>query len=279
MGEAAGGERYGEWVRVERHGGGTSQGKPWGRLAELVLDRPRAMNAVSTEMAASIAAACAALGADRSVSVVVLSSSSPKAFCAGADLKERDSLTDAELGRQRPYARAAYTGVLDLPMPTVAAVHGYALGGGYELALACDVIVADATAVVGLPEVSVGVIPGGGGTQLLPRRVGAARAAELVFTARRVPAAEAAALGMVDQLAPDGQHAREAALDLAARMAANSPVGLRAAKRALRLGHGLDLRAGLEVEDAAWRTVAFSGDRAEGVAAFNEHRAPDWPGE
>jgi enoyl-CoA hydratase/carnithine racemase len=84
---------------------------------------------------------------------------------------------------------------------------------------------------------------------------------------------------MVDQLAPDGQHAREAALDLAARMAANSPVGLRAAKRALRLGHGLDLRAGLEVEDAAWRTVAFSADRAEGVAAFNERRTPDWPGE
>jgi enoyl-CoA hydratase/carnithine racemase len=270
MGEAAGGERYGEWVRVERHGP---------RTAELVLDRPRAMNAVSTEMAASIVAACAALGADRSVSVVVLSSSSSKAFCAGADLKERNSLTDAELGRQRPHARAAYTGVLDLPMPTVAAVHGYALGGGYELALACDVIVADDTAVVGLPEVSVGVIPGGGGTQLLPRRVGAARAAELVFTARRVPAAEAAALGMVDQLAPDGRHAREAALDLAARMAANSPVGLRAAKRALRLGHGLDLRAGLEVEDAAWRTVAFSADRAEGVAAFNERRTPDWPGE
>jgi enoyl-CoA hydratase/carnithine racemase len=279
MGEAAGGVRYGEWVRVERHGGGTSQGKPWGRVAELVLDRPRAMNAVSTEMAASIVAACAALAADRSVSVVVLSSSSPKAFCAGADLKERNSLTDAELGRQRPYARAAYTGVLDLPMPAVAAVHGYALGGGYELALACDVIVADDTAVVGLPEVSVGVIPGGGGTQLLPRRVGAARAAELVFTARRVPAAEAAALGMIDHLATDGQHAREAALDMATRIAANSPVGLRAAKRALRLGHGLDLRAGLEVEDAAWRTVAFSGDRAEGVAAFNERRTPNWPGE
>lgn len=266
MGEA----RYGEWVRVERHGD---------RVAELVLDRPRAMNAVSSAMAASIAEACAALAADRSVSVTVVSSSGEKAFCVGADLKERNSLTDAELGRQRPLARAAYTGVLDLPMPTVAAVHGYALGGGYELALACDVIVADGTAVVGLPEVSVGVIPGGGGTQLLPRRVGAARAAELIFTARRVGAAEAASLGMVDVLAQEGTPARAAALDLAARMAANSPVGLRAAKRALRLGHGLDLRAGLDVEDAAWRTVAFSADRAEGVAAFNDKRAPDWPGE
>lgn len=138
-------------------------------------------------------------------------------------------------------------------------------------------IVADRTAVVGLPEVSVGVIPGGGGTQLLPRRVGAARAAELIFTARRVEAAQAHALGLVDELVEAGED-RDAALALAGRIAANSPVGLRAAKRALRLGHGLDLRTGLEVEDAAWRSVAFSGDRAEGVAAFNEKRKPRWPG-
>lgn len=160
----------------------------------------------------------------------------------------------------------------------IAAVHGFALGGGFELALSCDLIVADRTAVVGLPEVSVGVIPGGGGTQLLPRRIGAARAAELVFTARRVEAAEARDTGLVDELVEAGRD-REAALTLAGRIAANSPVGLRAAKRALRLGHGLDLRAGLEVEDAAWRSVAFSGDRAEGVAAFNEKRKPNWPGE
>jgi enoyl-CoA hydratase/carnithine racemase len=121
------------------------------------------------------------------------------------------------------------------------------------------------------------VIPGGGGTQLLPRRVGAARAAELIFTARRVPADEAHALGLVDQLAATGED-RDAALDLARRIAAHSPVGVRAAKRALRLGFGQELRAGLEIEDAGWRTTAFSGDRAEGVAAFNEKRAPRWPG-
>ncbi|MFF0741217.1 enoyl-CoA hydratase/isomerase family protein [Streptomyces sp. NPDC004111] len=268
---ARGERRFGEFVAVRRHGDG-------GHVAELVLDRPKAMNAVSSAMAASIAAACDALAADPSVRTTVLTSSNDRAFCVGADLKERNSFTDAELVRQRPTARAAYTGVLDLPMPTVAAVHGFALGGGYELALACDVIVADTSAVVGLPEVSVGVIPGGGGTQLLPRRVGAARAAELVFTARRVEAAEAARLGLVDVLA-ESDDARAEALALAARMAANSPVGLRAAKRALRLGQGLDLRAGLEVEDAAWRSVAFSGDRAEGVAAFNEKRKPAWPGE
>ncbi|ARZ68212.1 enoyl-CoA hydratase-related protein [Streptomyces sp. HU2014] len=260
--------RFGEWVAVRRHG----------HVAELVLDRPKAMNAVSTEMGRRIGEATAALAADASARVVVLTSTHERAFCVGADLKERNSFTDADLGRQRPHARAAYTGVLELPMPTVAAVHGFALGGGFELALSCDVIVADTTAVVGLPEVSVGVIPGGGGTQLLPRRVGAARAAELIFTARRVPAEEARELGLVDQLVAEGEDRTEA-LALAARMAANSPVGLRAAKRALRLGHGLDLRTGLEVEDAAWRTVAFSGDRAEGVAAFNEKRVPEWPGE
>ncbi|MFJ3233492.1 enoyl-CoA hydratase/isomerase family protein [Streptomyces sp. NPDC086787] len=261
-------ERFGEFVLVRRHG----------HVAELVLDRPKAMNAVSTAMARSIAGACEALAADRDARVVVVTSTHERAFCVGADLKERNSFSDADLVRQRPVARGAYTGILELPMPTIAAVHGFALGGGFELALSCDLIVADATAVVGLPEVSVGVLPGGGGTQLLPRRVGAARAAELIFSARRVEAAEALALGLVDQLAEEG-HDRDEALALAAGIAANSPVGLRAAKRALRLGHGLDLGAGLEVEDAAWRSVAFSGDRAEGVAAFNEKRKPQWPGE
>lgn len=261
---------FGAWVAV-RVDTGTGVG-------ELVLDRPAAMNAVSVEMARSLTAGCAALAADRRVRAVVVSSTHPRAFCVGADLKERHTFSDAELARHRPTSRAAYAAVLDLPTPAIAAVHGYALGGGFELALSCDLIVADPTAVVGLPEVSVGVIPGGGGTQLLSRRVGVARAAELIFTARRVPAAEAHALGLVDQLAAEGQ-ARAEALALAARIAAHSPVGLRAAKRALRTGFGLDLSAALEVEDAAWRTVAFSGDRAEGVAAFTEKRPPRWPGE
>ncbi|WP_445395494.1 enoyl-CoA hydratase/isomerase family protein [Streptomyces sp. LE64] len=260
--------RFGDGVAVLRHG----------PVAELRLDRPQAMNAVSTELARGLAAACTALGSDPGVRAVVVTSSHPRAFCVGADLKERNSFTDRDLRRQRPVGRAAYTAVLDLPVPAVAAVHGYALGGGFEIALSCDLIVADPTAVVGLPEVTVGVIPGGGGTQLLPRRVGAARAAELIFTGRRVPAVEAQALGLVDLLVEEGGDRTEA-LALAGRIAANSPVGLRAAKRALRLGHGLDLRAGLEVEDAAWSTVAFSGDRAEGIAAFNEKRAPNWPGE
>jgi enoyl-CoA hydratase/carnithine racemase len=257
-----------EFIAVRRHGE---------RVAELVLDRPGALNAVSTPMARELAAACARLADDTTVSVVVITSARERAFCVGADLKDGDTPTDTEFARRRSLARAAWTGVLDLPVPTIAAVHGYALGGGYELALACDMIVADPTTVLGLPQVAAGAIPGGGATQLLPRRVGAARAAHLIFTGRRVAAAEALALGLIDALAEQGED-REEALALAHRIAGNSPVALRAAKRALRLGQGTDLRAGLDVEDAAWRAVALSGDRAEGVAAFLEKREPVWPG-
>lgn len=257
-------------VRITRHG-------PGSHIAELALDRPDAMNAVSTQMALDLGAACAELGADGGVRVVLVTSTSPRAFCVGADLKERASFTDADLVAQRPVARAAYGGVLNLPMPTIAVVEGYALGGGLEIALSCDLIIAGSAAVVGLPEVSVGVIPGGGGTQLLTRRIGWSRAAGLIFTARRMPAAEAAGLGVVDEVLEAGT-ARDRALDLATQIAANSPVGLRQAKRAMRLGGDVDLATGLEVEDGCWRATAFSGDRAEGVAAFNEKRLPVWPG-
>ena len=248
-----------------------------GWVAELVLDRPEAHNALSTAMAHEIGDATAMLAQDHSVRVVVVSSSSEKAFCVGADLKERNSFSDHDLAAQRPVFRAAFGGVLDLPMPAIAAVHGFALGGGLEFALSCDLIVCDETAVLGLPEVTVGVIPGGGGTQLLTRRVGSARAADLVFTGRRVAVDEAQALGLVDRRVAAGQD-RAAAFELAATIAANSPVGVRNAKRALRAGWGLDLPAGLEVEDGCWRATAISGDRHEGISAFNEKRRPDWPG-
>jgi enoyl-CoA hydratase/carnithine racemase len=257
-------------VAVERHGTD-------GLVAEIRLDRPQALNALSTAMAIELAAIAAELAGDRSLRAVVLTSASEKAFCVGADLKERGGYSDADLLRQRPHFRAAFGGILDLPVPTVAAVHGFALGGGFEFVLSCDLVVADETAVVGLPEVTVGVIPGGGGTQLLVRRVGAARAADLVFTGRKVGIDEAQRLGLVDRRVPAGTD-RAAALELATTIAANSPVGVRNAKLALRKGAAVDLAAALEIEDAAWRATAFSGDRREGVAAFNEKRAPRWPG-
>jgi enoyl-CoA hydratase/carnithine racemase len=259
-----------EFVVLRRHDSA-------GHVAELRLDRPEALNALSTAMAAEIVSATAELTADQSVRAVVLSASGDRAFCVGADLKERNGYSDEELRRQRPIFRAAFAGVLELPVPTIAAVSGYALGGGFEFALSCDLIVADPSTVLGLPEVTVGVIPGGGGTQLLSRRVGVARASDLIFTGRRLEAPEADRLGLVDRMAPAGQ-ARDVALALATTIAANSPVGLRNAKHALRQGATADLRTALDVEDAAWRATAFSGDRREGVAAFNEKRRPEWPG-
>jgi enoyl-CoA hydratase/carnithine racemase len=247
-------------------------------VAEIVLDRPAALNALSTAMAVRLAEVCAQVAADRDVRAVVLSAAGERAFCVGADLKERNAMTDADLARQRVVIRAAFGGVLNLPQPTVAAVHGFALGGGCEFALSCDLIVADETAELGLPEVTVGLVPGGGGTQLATRRLGAGRAADLIFTGRRVRAAEAERIGLIDRLVPAGQAATQARA-LAARIARNSPVAVRAAKRSLRAGAGVDLAAGLDIEDAAWRTAAFSGDRREGIAAFNEKRDPAWPGE
>lgn len=248
-----------------------------GHVAELVLDRPEAMNAISTAMAQELGDATRELAADPQVRCVVVTSSHELAFCVGADLKERNGFSDADLIAQRPIARAAYTGVLDLPMPTIAAVDGFALGGGSEIALSCDIIVAGESATLGLPEVSVGVIPGGGGTQLLQRRIGWGKAARAIFSAQKFTAARAAELGFVEELVPAGQ-ARDRALELAEQIAKNSPIGLRNAKKAMRLGADADLHAGLEIEDACWRATAFSPDRAEGVRAFAEKRAPRWPG-
>jgi enoyl-CoA hydratase/carnithine racemase len=260
------------------HDGVTVRTPPPGAagIAEITLDRPEAMNALSSAMTARLAAVCAELAADRGVRAIVLGAAG-RAFCVGADLKERAAMSDADLMAQRPVFRAAFGAVLGLPQPVIAAVHGYALGGGCELALSCDLIVADETAEFGLPETTVGLIPGSGGTQLALRRLGPGRAADLVLTGRRIGAAEAAALGLADRLVPAGtagQHAHE----LAGRIAANSPVAVLNAKRALRSGAGLPLAAGLEVEDSAWRATAFSADRKEGIAAFVEKRAPQWPG-
>jgi enoyl-CoA hydratase/carnithine racemase len=140
-------------------------------VAEIVLDRPGAMNALDTAMARRLTAVCADVAADSTVRAVVLGAAGERAFCAGADLKERNAMTDADFRRQRPVFRAAFGGLLSLPQPVVAAVAGYALGGGCELALSCDLIVADDTAVFGLPETTVGLVPGGGGTQLALRRL------------------------------------------------------------------------------------------------------------
>ena len=246
-------------------------------VAELMLDRAEAMNAINTAMALRLAQACAELAKDRQVQAVVLYGTGARAFCVGADLKERNRMSDADFLRQRPVFRAAFGGLLALPQPVIAAVHGYALGGGCELALCCDVIVADETAVFGLPETTVGLVPGGGGTQLALRRLGPGRAADLVLTGRKLDIGEAERIGLVDRRVPSGTAVRHA-LEIAFQLGGNSPVAVRSAKRALRQGWGIGLDAALDIEDAAWRTAAFSADRREGIAAFNEKRDPQWPG-
>ncbi|HEX5189016.1 MAG TPA: enoyl-CoA hydratase-related protein [Streptosporangiaceae bacterium] len=256
--------------------GGAVVRREAGGITELLLDRPEAMNALNTATLRQLAALLAEIAADQEVRVVVLSSAGERAFCVGADLKERAAMSDAEIMTQRPVFRAAFGALLALPQPALAAVHGYALGGGCELALSCDVIVADATAQFGLPETSVGLVPGCGGTQLLARRIGPGRGADLIFTGRRVGADEAHAIGLADRVVPAGQ-ARAATMEVAEQIAANSPIAVRAAKQALRNGAGLSLAAALDVEDAAWRTAAGSADRREGIAAFAEKRRPAWP--
>jgi enoyl-CoA hydratase/carnithine racemase len=254
-------------VRVER---------PAPRVAELVMDRPEAKNALSTEQARRLGETARALTEDPDISVVVLVSALPDAFCVGADLKERNQLDDDGLRAQRAVFVEAFAAVREIGRPTVAAVEGFALGGGCELAMSCDLVVAAETATFGLPEVGLGLVPGGGGTQLLSRRIGRNRALDLILTGRRVGAEEAWRLGLVDRLVLPGR-AWPAARELAAGIARHSPVSLRAAKRAVRDGLELDLAAGLALEDQAWHKAAFSPDRREGVAAFNAKRAPRWP--
>ena len=254
-------------VRIERPAPG---------LAELVMDRPEALNALSTEQASRLITAARELAGEPETSVVIISSALERAFCVGADLKERHSFTDDEFRAQREVFLECFGALRELPAPSVAAVDGLALGGGFELALCCDLIVASEGAGFALPEVGLGLVPGGGGTQSLSRRAGLNRALDLVLTGRRVPADEAYRLGLVDRLVPGGT-ARTAAYALATEIAAKSPVALRAAKRAVRQGFDADLPTGLRIEDDAWRQAAFSPDRVEGIAAFAEKRPPRWP--
>jgi enoyl-CoA hydratase/carnithine racemase len=254
-------------VRVER---------PAPHVAELIMDRPEALNALSTDQAGRLSDAVREVGADSQLSAVVLSSALAQAFCVGADLKERGRLDDDQLRAQREVFIDAFSSVLGIDVPTIAAVDGYALGGGCELALSCDLIVASDDAVFGLPEAGLGLVPGGGGTQLLSRRVGLNRALDLILTGRRLTGAEALHFGLADRGVAAGS-ARTVARQLADAIAAQSPISLRAAKRAVRHGFDTDLPTGLGLEDQAWREAAFSADRREGVAAFNDRRAPRWP--
>jgi enoyl-CoA hydratase/carnithine racemase len=249
-----------------------------GRVATVTLDRPEALNAISTELALDLAAAVEPLGVDPGVGAVVLTGAGDRAFCVGADLKQRAGFDDQGWFVQREAFRRGFAAVRRCPLPTVAAVRGFALGGGTELAISCDLVVAATDATFGLPEVRLGLVPAGGGTQLLVRRVGRSAARDRVRTGRRVGAAEALELGLADRVVPGGE-VLAAATALAAEVAGNAPTAVRMAKWALEVGADLPLEAAMEVEDQAWRRAVLSDDRREGIAAWVEKRDPRWPGD
>jgi len=246
-----------------------------GRIRIVSLQRPEALNAISGALADELAAVLREVAEDDSVWAVVLTGAGERAFCVGADLKERAGFTLADYHRNRGQIRRMFAALRALPQPTIAAIYGFALGGGFELALSCDVVVAAEGATMGLTEARVGLLPGGGGTQLLPRLVGPAKAKELIFTGARLDAAEAAALGLVNKVVA-AEQLRTAALAVANDICLSSPVAARAAKRAVDGALGQSLERGLELEHAAWAVVVASEDRSEGIAAFNEKRDPRW---
>jgi enoyl-CoA hydratase/carnithine racemase len=246
-------------------------------VATVTLERPEALNAISTGLAVALAAAVEPLATDPAVRAVVLAGAGDRAFSVGADLKERAGFDDHGWFVQRETFRRGFAAVRRCPLPTVAAVFGYALGGGAELALACDLVVAADDATFGLPEVRLGLVPAGGGTQLLVRRVGRSAAKDLVLTGRRVDAAEALRLGLADRVVPRVE-LPAAARGLAAEIAGNAPTAVRLAKWAIDLGADLAQEAAMEVEDQAWRRAVLSDDRREGIAAWVEGRDPRWPG-
>ena len=244
----------------------------------LGLDRPTAKNALGRQLLGEFRQALTQIRLDPAVRVVVLHSLVPGVFCAGADLKERAAMSPAETSTFVHGLRAAFTELEDLPMPVIAVLEGAAFGGGLEMALAADLRVAGAEAKMGLVETSLAIIPGAGGTQRLPRLIGAARAKELIFTARRIGTAEAERLGLVDRTAPPGQ-ALTAALALAREILPNGPLAVRMAKRAVNRGLGLDRDAGLAFEQTCYAQVIPTKDRLEGLAAFREKRRPQYRGE
>jgi enoyl-CoA hydratase/carnithine racemase len=246
-------------------------------VATVRLNRPEALNAISGEVANELAGALLQAGATADAWVVVLAAAGDRAFCVGADLKERNRLDDAGWLRNRILIRSLFDSLRALPQPTIASVFGYALGGGFELALNCDLIVASDDAEFGLPEVTVGIVPGGGGTQLLAASVGLARAKELIFTGRRISGQEAYDLGLVTRVV-EREALESSTMELAREICRSSPVAIREAKGAIVRGRGLSLDQGLDLEDLAWRRAVASEDRREGIAAFNEKRDPRWKG-
>ncbi len=249
-----------------------------GAVGIITINRPKALNALSRATVAELAAAIEELNADDTVRTIILTGAGEKAFVAGADISEFNSLRSAEEAVE--YARAGQA-VLNrierLPKPVIAAINGYALGGGCELAMACDIRIAADTARLGQPEINLGIIPGYGGTQRLTRLVGKGMAKLLVLGGDPIPAQEAQRIGLVDIVVPAAE-LMDRAMELAEKLAAKAPVALRLCKQAINEGAEGTLATGLDHEAALFGVVFDTEDRVEGVSAFLEKRKPTWKG-
>lgn len=248
-----------------------------GAVLVVTIDKEPQLNVLSRALVAELGEQARKAAVDASVRAVVLTGAGTRAFCAGANLKERTGWTHDDIRRWLVELHAGLREVEKCPKPWIAAVNGLALGGGCEVALACDLRVLDPAAQMGLTETKIGVIPGGGGTVRLSRIVGVGRAKEMIFTARRVDAEEALSIGLANRVSAPGQSV-QAALALAAEIAANSPVAVGAAKAAIGEAWDLPIDDALATERAQYEKPLLSEDRLEGLTAFAEKRAPRWQG-
>lgn len=246
------------------------------RVAIVTLRRPQALNALNQDALIELADVVEVIAQDPEVRVAIFTGEG-RAFVAGADIGEIAALQDVFAAREFAIlGQSVFNEIAALPLPTIAAINGYALGGGLKLALACDLRVASTKARLGLPEVGLGIIPGFGGTQRLPRLVGRGRALDLIFTGRHLSAEEALSLGLVNRV---GEDALETAKELAAVILRNGPVALALAKEAVGRGENLDLQEALEIEADLFGLACATQDMREGTRAFLEKRTPQFRGE
>jgi len=242
----------------------------------VTLNRPDVLNALNTQMGKDQLDLWTRLGAEPGqVRCVVVTGAGERAFCAGGDLKERHGMTDGEWRAQHEIFERMFMALMELPLPVIAAVNGHAFGGGLELALACDFLYAARSARFALSEVSLGIMPGGCGTQNLARAVGERRAKELILTAQPFTADQGAEWGLVSRVC---DNALQDALATAAKIAANAPLAVRQAKKSIHYGLQTDLLTGYRFEIEAYNQLVGTEDRHEGVRAFNEKRKPRFQG-
>lgn len=246
------------------------------RVATIVVNRPEKRNALNAVVRREVVEALDMLRDDPEVRVVVITGAGEKAFIAGADIGEFAERTPLEQ-RAAMEGRRLFEEIASFPKPTIAMINGFALGGGCEVALACDLRIAARSARLGQPEVKLGILPGGGGTQRLPRLVGLGRALRLIMTGEMISAEEAERIGLVDEVVDDADLARRTAA-LAGLIAGYSPVTLKLIKDAVRATQEMPLSAGLQFERELFVTAFASQDRSEGVSAFLEKRAPEFQG-